>query len=72
MVLGRVGNVVAAVRRKAAATRWALGLAATSTGCVHVAPPASGPPTADAALQRMHQTYACGNAVQASAKIDHF
>jgi hypothetical protein len=42
------------------------------TGCAHVAPPASAPPTADAALGRMHATFACGNAVQASAKIDHF
>jgi hypothetical protein len=35
------------------------------------APPSS-PPTADAALARMHATFACGNAIQASAKIDHF
>jgi hypothetical protein len=42
------------------------------TGCAHVPPPASAPPTADAALGRMHATYACANAVQASAKIDHF
>lgn len=41
-------------------------------GCVHVAPPASAPPTADDALSRMHASLACGNAVQASAKIDHF
>ncbi|MGD0677636.1 MAG: hypothetical protein ABSC94_19640 [Polyangiaceae bacterium] len=43
-----------------------------SFGCVHVAPPASAPPTADAALGRMHATFACANAVQASAKFDHF
>jgi hypothetical protein len=41
-------------------------------GCARVAPPASAPPTADAALSRMHATFACANAVQASAKIDHF
>lgn len=40
------------------------------TGCVHVAPPASAPPSADAALSRMRSTFACGNAIQASAKID--
>lgn len=39
--------------------------------CVRVAPPASSPPTADAALARMHATLACGSSVQASAKIDH-
>jgi hypothetical protein len=41
-------------------------------GCSRMAPPASAPPSADAALARMHATYACGNAVQATAKIDHF
>jgi hypothetical protein len=41
-------------------------------GCASVAPPASAPPTAEAALARMHATFACANAVQASAKIDHF
>jgi hypothetical protein len=41
-------------------------------GCVRVAPPASSPPTADAALERMRATLTCGNAVQANAKIDHF
>ncbi len=40
--------------------------------CVRVAPPASSPPTAEAALARMRATLACGNAVQASAKVDHF
>ncbi len=39
--------------------------------CVRVAPPASAPPTADAALGRMHATLACGHSVQASAKVDH-
>jgi hypothetical protein len=47
-------------------------LAAGATGCAHVAPPASVPPTADAALSRMHATFACGNAVQSNDKIDHF
>ena len=41
-------------------------------GCARVAPPASAPPSADAALSRMHATFACANALQASAKIDHF
>jgi hypothetical protein len=41
-------------------------------GCAHVAPPPSSPPTADDALARMHATFACGNAIQASAKVDHF
>jgi len=50
-------------------------LAAMSTlalGCVNVAPPASVPPTADAALGRMHATFTCANAIQSNAKIDHF
>jgi hypothetical protein len=42
------------------------------TSCVRVAPPPSAPPTADAALARMHAPLACGNAIQASAKVDHF
>ncbi len=50
----------------------AAGLAASTLACNHVAPPASAPPTADAALGRMHATFTCGNAVQASAKIDDF
>jgi hypothetical protein len=37
-----------------------------------MAPPPSAPPSADAALDRMHATLACGNGVQANAKIDHF
>jgi hypothetical protein len=47
-------------------------LAACACGCARVAPPPSSPPTADEALARMHATFACANAVQASAKIDHF
>jgi hypothetical protein len=41
-------------------------------GCAHVPPPASQPPSADAALGRMRATLACANAIQANAKIDHF
>jgi hypothetical protein len=37
-----------------------------------VAPPASAPPSADAALSRMRATLACGHAIQASAKVDRF
>jgi hypothetical protein len=40
--------------------------------CARVAPPPFAPPTADAALTRMHAPFACGNAIQASAKVDHF
>jgi hypothetical protein len=47
-------------------------LTCTLAGCARVAPPPSSPPTADAALSRMHATFSCGNAIQASAKIDHF
>lgn len=42
------------------------------TACVRIAPPASSPPTADAALARMRASLACGDAIQASAKVDHF
>jgi len=37
-----------------------------------IAPPASAPPNAEAALTRMRDTLACGRAIQASAKVDHF
>jgi hypothetical protein len=50
----------------AAAALTALG------GCARMTPPASSPPTADAALGRMHATFTCANGIQASAKIDHF
>ena len=51
---------------------WCL-VALVATGCVGpIAAPPSAPPTADAALARMHATFACANAVQANAKIDHF
>ena len=50
---------------------WLAGLV-VCTGCARMAPPASAPPTADAALARMHATFACANAVQANARFDHF
>ncbi len=51
-----------------------LACATGGAGCVpvNIAPPASSPPNADAALARMHASFACANAVQANAKIDHF
>jgi hypothetical protein len=67
----RVRNILVALRRTRVAV-LATALLPVSLGCAHVAPPASSPPTADAALERMHASYACGNAVQANAKIDHF
>src|SRR5580704_1484723 len=48
------------------------GLAGLAGCAVHVAAPASSPPTADDALARMRATFACGNGIQAEAKIDHF
>jgi hypothetical protein len=47
-------------------------LGAGLVGCVHVAPPASAPPSGDAALARMHATLTCANGVQGAAKVDHF
>jgi len=41
-------------------------------GCAGTAPPPSSPPTADAALVRMHATFACGNGIQGNAKFDLF
>jgi hypothetical protein len=85
--MGRVRNVNAAMRRgrpevasdretprgiASGALARGLLLIAGLGGCARVAPPASSPPTADAALARMHATFACANAIQASAKIDHF
>jgi hypothetical protein len=43
-----------------------------ATACAHVAPPPSAPPSVDAALARMHATFACGAGVQAAAKFDDF
>ena len=53
---------------------WACWLALlTASGCARpVAPPASSPPSVDAALARMHASFACANAVQANGKLDHY
>ena len=66
----RVGILGATMRR----IRVGILLAASPllACCKNVPPPASAPPTVDAALGRMHATFACANAIQASAKIDHF
>jgi hypothetical protein len=48
-------------------------LLAPLSGCVHdLLPPASAPPDADALIARMHEGFACANAIQASAKVDHY
>jgi hypothetical protein len=66
--VGLTGNVGAAMRRmRVIVLAWPL-----LAGCANVRPPQSAPPTADAALGRMHATFACANALQGSAKIDHF
>jgi hypothetical protein len=70
--VGRAGNVVGAMRRDVTSAGVAVASLSLLAGCAHVTPPASAPPTADAALSRMHATFACANAVQANAKIDHF
>jgi hypothetical protein len=50
---------------------WLVALAVA--GCMRpVAAPPSSPPSADAALARMHASFACGNAVQGSGKLDHY
>jgi hypothetical protein len=41
-------------------------------GCPRMAAPPSQLPTADAALERLHQTQRCGYALGGGAKIDHF
>jgi hypothetical protein len=69
--MGRAGNVGSAVRQGCVIGPF-VAICTALLGCVHVAPPASQPPTADAALSRMHATFTCGNAVQSNAKIDHF
>jgi hypothetical protein len=69
--VGRAGNVAGVLRRSRVTGFAAVALSALA-GCARVAPPASAPPTADAALGRMHATFACSNAVQSNAKIDHF
>src|SRR5689334_10566290 len=47
-------------------------LAALLTGCPSAQPPRSRFPSAEDALTRMKDTYACVNGVQGTAKIDHF
>lgn len=47
-------------------------LTALLTGCPSVQPPRSQFPSAEDALTRMKDTYACVNGVQGTAKIDHF
>jgi outer membrane lipoprotein-sorting protein len=49
-------------------------LALALPGCLHadILAPASSPPDADAVLARMHASFACASAVQASAKVDHY
>jgi outer membrane lipoprotein-sorting protein len=59
------------VRRTHVSARVILG-SSLLLGCANVRPPASAPPNADAALARMHATFACANGLQANAKIDHF
>jgi hypothetical protein len=41
-------------------------------GCPSMPPPASRVPSAEAAVERLRATGACGTGIQASAKIDHF
>jgi hypothetical protein len=55
-----------------ARSAFLLPLVVCQWACQGVTPPASSPPSVDAALSRMHATFACGNAIQANAKIDHF
>lgn len=45
---------------------------ALSTGCIPAKAPRSPFPSADAALGRMKDSYACVNGVQGDARIDHF
>jgi hypothetical protein len=70
--MGRTGNPDGAMRRRRSPILLTAALATWLGGCARVAAPPSAPPTAEAVLARMHATYACGNAVQATAKIDHF
>jgi hypothetical protein len=51
--------------------RFSVVLAVALGGCCRSAPP-SRFPTADDALARMHDTYACSRGVQGEAKIDYF
>jgi hypothetical protein len=56
-------------------TNWIAALASASalgSAACTGAPPASQFPNAQAAIDRMRATSACGNALQADAKLDHF
>jgi outer membrane biogenesis lipoprotein LolB len=56
-----------------ACLRASLLLVLAASACARpVAPPPSSPPTADAALARMHASFACANAVQGNGKLDHY
>lgn len=52
-------------------SRWLAPATLILAGCA-AQPPHSQFPTADAALDRMKESYACVNGVQGEAKIDHF
>src|SRR6201999_2236356 len=58
-------------RYTSAMMRPVIPLFALALGCTS-APPASRLPNPQAAIDRMRATAACGNAVQADAKLDHF
>ena len=49
-----------------------LAFAIVLTGCPSMKPPPSQMPSAQAAIDRLRATGACGTGLQASAKIDHF
>jgi len=49
----------------------ALALSLACSACCSVSPPRSQFPTADAALQRMKDTYACARGVQGEGRLDH-
>jgi hypothetical protein len=66
------GSLLAMMRASEAPFAWVV-TALSVFGCARpVAPPPSSPPNADAVLARMHATYECSNAIQASAKVDHY
>jgi hypothetical protein len=60
-------------RRLCPSTIATLATGASLVGCARpVAAPASSPPNADAVLARMRDGMACANAVQGSAKLEHY